>query len=330
MFSPKKQNKSKLFHTFDFTFCSFHSLTNVERKVRQRETNNLFTHYLHINSNHLSMKRILLFAVASLLMVGASAQPPQGPRGSREFHGPQGQFHAPQGMQHFQASKEFKGGPRDFRAPRGPQGPKGPQAFRPRPGHKNFTVVALTEDEVAARFARHLRLDSEKAAAFAPIFTAYRAALKEVMEQNPVTFKPKGPKGPKGEKAQKPTEEQIAEMKAMREKFAAQAKAIREVRNEYKESFLEVLSKHQYRWLQYLERDMSMYVKFVRQQDEEKTEEEPQATAPARDEDLAAGIGSVEKNDAASTWYSVDGTRVTGQPTKSGIYVVDGKKVMVK
>ena len=330
MISPKKQNKSKLFHTFDFTFCSFHSLTNVERKVRQRETNNLFTHYLHINSNHLSMKRILLFAVASLLMVGASAQPPQGPRGPREFHGPQGQFHAPQGMQHFQAPKEFKGGPRDFRAPRGPQGPKGPQAFRPRLGHKNFTVVALTEDEVAARFARHLRLDSEKAAAFAPIFTAYRAALKEVMEQNPVTFKPKGPKGPKGEKAQKPTEEQIAEMKAMREKFAAQAKAIREVRNEYKESFLEVLSKHQYRWLQYLERDMSMYVKFVRQEDEEKTEEEPQATAPARDEDLAAGIGSVEKNDAASTWYSVDGTRVTGQPTKSGIYVVDGKKVMVK
>lgn len=330
MISPKKQNKSKLFHTFDFTFCCFHSLTNVERKVRQRETNNLFTHYLHINSNHLSMKRILLFAVASLLMVGASAQPPQGPRGPREFHGPQGQFHAPQGMQHFQAPKEFKGGPRDFRAPRGPQGPKGPQAFRPRPGHKNFTVVALTEDEVAARFARHLRLDSEKAAAFAPIFTAYRAALKEVMEQNPVTFKPKGPKDPKGAKAQKPTEEQIAEMKAMREKFAAQAKAIREVRNEYKESFLEVLSKHQYRWLQYLERDMSMYVKFVRQQDEEKTEEEPQATAPARDEDLAAGIGSVEKNDAASTWYSVDGTRVTGQPTKSGIYVVDGKKVMVK
>ena len=277
------------------------------------------------------MRRILLFAVASLMMVGAaSAQPTQGPKGPREFHGPQGQFHVPQGMQHFQAPKEFKGGPRDFRAPRGPQGPKGPQAFRPRPGHKNFTVVALTEDEVAARFARHLRLDSEKAAAFAPIFTAYRAALKEVMEQNPVTFKPKGPKGPKGEKAQKPTEEQIAEMKAMREKFAAQAKAIREVRNEYKESFLEVLSKHQYRWLQYLERDMSMYVKFVRQQDEEKTEEEPQATAPARDEDLAAGIGSVEKNDAASTWYSVDGTRVTGQPTKSGIYVVDGKKVMVK
>ena len=277
------------------------------------------------------MRRIFLFAVASLMMVSAaSAQPTQGPRGPREFHGPQGQFHAPQGMQHFQAPKEFKGGPRDFRAPRGPQGPKGPQAFRPRPGHKNFTVVALTEDEVAARFARHLRLDSEKAAAFAPIFTAYRAALKEVMEQNPVTFKPKGPKGPKGEKAQKPTEEQIAEMKAMREKFAAQAKVIREVRNEYKESFLEVLSKHQYRWLQYLERDMSMYVKFVRQQDEEKTEEEPQATAPARDEDLAAGIGSVEKNDAASTWYSVDGTRVTGQPTKSGIYVVDGKKVMVK
>lgn len=265
------------------------------------------------------------------MMVGAaSAQPTQGPRGPREFHGPQGQFRAPQGMQHFQAPKEFKGGPRDFRAPRGPQGPKGPQAFRPRPGRKQFTVVALTEDELSARFARHLRLDSEKAAAFAPIFTAYRAALKEVMEQNPVTFKPKGPKGPKGEKAQKPTEEQIAEMKAMREKFAAQAKAIREVRNEYKENFLEVMSKHQYRWLQYLERDMSMYVKFVRQQDEEKTEEEPQATAPARDEDLTAGIGSVEKNDAASTWYSVDGTRVTGQPTKSGIYVVDGKKVMVK
>lgn len=284
------------------------------------------------------MKRFLLFAVASLLMVGAvSAQPPQGPRGPREFHGPQGPFHAPQGMHEFHAPKDFKApegfrAPRDFEAPkdfpgprgfRAPRGPQGPHEFGPR-HPQEFEVVELTAEEVAERFARRLHLDSEKAEAFAPVFTAYRADVKVAEDKNPVTFKPNGRRGPK---AGKPTEAELTEMKAQREQFAARDKAVRAVRDDYREDFLEVLNGRQYHWMRHLERDRGMYVKFVRKQSNEETEETP---APTNDE-LAAGIGSVEKSDdAASTWYSLDGTKVTGQPTQSGIYVVNGKKVMVK
>ena len=311
------------------------------------------------------MKRILLFAVASLLMVGASAQPPQGPRGPREFHGPKAPFfanhdfeapkdfkapegfHAPEGFpkdfkalefpkdfkapEGFRAPKDFKapeGFPKDFKAPEGfraPRGPQGPHAFGPRPGHDDFEVVELTAEEVAERFAARLHLDGEKAEAFAPIFTAYRADVKAAEDQNPVTFKPEGRRGPR---AEKPTEAELSEMKAQREQFAAREKAVRGVKKEYREDFLEVLNGRQYHWMQRLERDRGMYVKFVRKQKNEQNDENN--VAQAREDGIAAGIGSVEKNDAASTWYSIDGTKVTGQPIKSGIYVVDGKKVMVK
>ncbi|MBO4452064.1 MAG: hypothetical protein J5770_06580 [Bacteroidaceae bacterium] len=300
------------------------------------------------------MKRILLFAVALLLMVGAaSAQPPQGPRGPREFHGPQGHFFAPQGMPEFQAPKDFKApegfrapknfeAPKDFKAPEGfraPKGfeapkdfpgpgfraPRGPQGFRPHPGSDEFVVVPLTDEEVAERFARRLHLDSEKAEAFAPIFTAYRADVKAAEEANPVTFKPDTRRGPR---AEKPTEAELTEMKAQHEQFVARDKAIRIVREDYKENFSEVLNHREYHWMSHLERDRGMFVKLVRKGEEKA--EEPQVTAPASEEGIAAGIGGVEKDDAASTWYSLDGTKVTGQPTKSGIYVVDGKKVMVR
>ena len=33
------------------------------------------------------------------------------------------------------------------------------------------------------------------------------------------------------------------------------------------------------------------------------------------------------KNDI---WYTIDGQRLSGQPSKRGLYIVDGKKVMVK
>jgi len=286
------------------------------------------------------MKRFLLFAVASLLMVGAaSAQPPQGPRGPQEFRGPQGHFFAPQGMHEFQMPGDFKApegfrapknfeapkdfpGPRDFRGPRGPQGPHG---FRPHPGNEEFVVVPLTDEEVAERFAHRLHLDSEKAAAFAPIFTAYRADVKVAEEENPVSFKPNVRRGPK---AEQPTEAELTEMKAQHKQFVARDKAVRAVKEDYKENFCQVLNDREYHWLSHLERDRGMFVKFVRKQ---KNEEQNEQTAPTRgDEDIAAGIGAVVENDAAGTWFSLDGTKVIGQPTKSGVYVKDGKKVMVK
>ena len=289
------------------------------------------------------MKRILLFAVASLLMLGASAQPPQGPRGP-EFRGPQGHFFAPEGMPKFEAPKDFQApagfrasgefqGSKDFKGPKGfpgpradfggRRGPQGPRDFRHEPP-KDIVVVQLTDDEVAERFARRLRLKSENIADFAPILTAFRAELKEVEAQYPVTFKPRGPRGPK---AEQPTEAEIEEMKAQREQFVARHKAEKAVEDAYRDRFFEVMNHRQYHWMFELLRDRGMFVKFERIQSDEPTQEEETARET---DNLAAGIGSVEQNDAEKAWYSVDGARVTGQPTKAGIYVVDGKKVLVR
>ena len=61
------------------------------------------------------MKKILLSALASLLMMSASAQPAEGPRAPQGFRGPQPHFFAPEGMPDFEALKDFKA-PEGFRA----------------------------------------------------------------------------------------------------------------------------------------------------------------------------------------------------------------------
>lgn len=287
--------------------------------------------------NRKPMKKILLCAVASLMMVGASAQPPQGPR---EFRGPQPHFFAPEGMPKFEAPKEFKTSeefrapmkfqaPKEFQGPqgfRGPRGPQGPREFGPRPDGKKFEVVELTAEEVAQRFARRLHLNEEQTAAFEPVFTAYRADVKAAEDQNPVTFKPKAHRAPK---AEKPTEAEIAEMKAQREQFAARDKAVREVRDEYKENFLEVLNPRQYHWMFRLERDKGLFVKFVPVQEEEETTE--QAAATRGPEGIAAAIETVGSDNAdKGEWHAINGVALKEQPTQAGIYVKDGKKVLVR
>ena len=285
------------------------------------------------------MKKILLCAVASLMMVGASAQPPQGPRGLHEFRGPHPHFFAPEGMPDFEAPKDFKA-PEGFRAPmkfdapkefqgprgfRGPKGPQGPRDFGPRPDGKKFEVVELTAEEVAQRFARRLHLNEEQTAAFAPVFTAYRADVKAAEDQNPVTFKPQARKGPK---AEKPTEAEIAEMKAQREQFAARDKAVRTVRDEYKDNFLEVLNPRQYHWMFRLERDRGLFVKFVPVQEEETAEQAAPTRGP---EGIAAAIETVGSDNAdKGEWHAINGVALKEQPTQAGIYVKDGKKVLVR
>jgi len=293
------------------------------------------------------MKRLLLFALASLLMVGASAQPPQG---FRAHEGP-GPFRAPQGMHEFQAPKDFQGprefkapegfqgprdfkgpkgfpGARDFRGPRGPRGPQGPRDFRPEPP-KDIVVVPLTDEEVAERFARRLHLDSEKAETFAPLLTAFRAELKEVEEQYPITFKPKGPRGPK---AEKPTEEEIAEMKAQRAQFGERHKAEKAVEDEYKDRFFEVLNHRQYHWMFRLLRDRGMFVKFERITGEETAEEQEQPAAATRGpEGIADAIETVNSDkDEAGEWHAINGVTLKERPNRAGIYVNNGKKVLVR
>ena len=42
------------------------------------------------------------------------------------------------------------------------------------------------------------------------------------------------------------------------------------------------------------------------------------------------GIGNVNVNDTDNEWYNVNGVRLSGKPRQKGIYIFDGKKVLVK
>ena len=49
--------------------------------------------------------------------------------------------------------------------------------------------------------------------------------------------------------------------------------------------------------------------------------------------DDATGIHSIDKlttDDADGAWYGIDGRRLQGKPTKRGLYIVNGKKVVIK
>ena len=39
---------------------------------------------------------------------------------------------------------------------------------------------------------------------------------------------------------------------------------------------------------------------------------------------------SAATRDDAQGWYTIDGRRLSGQPTASGVYVHDGRKVLIK
>ena len=44
----------------------------------------------------------------------------------------------------------------------------------------------------------------------------------------------------------------------------------------------------------------------------------------------ASGIHTVTEPDAPATWYTVDGIRLGAKPTKPGVYIKDGQKVIIK
>jgi len=230
------------------------------------------------------MKRILLFVMTLVMVVGAVAQPP-----------------------------------------RGPQGPRG---FRPHPGPRpamKMKMVKLTDDEVAARFARTLRLDETKAEAFAPVLTKFISERATVNQMFPMAK----PSFQHPRKNEKPSEEQIAEMKVRRAQAYAHHEAEFELYKDFRPRFLEVLNGRQYHRMMRVLNDPMMYVKFVRIENE--TEKVPELTAP-ESEGLANAIENVnsDKAESSSEWHSINGVTLKGQPTQSGIYIKDGKKVLVR
>jgi hypothetical protein len=44
----------------------------------------------------------------------------------------------------------------------------------------------------------------------------------------------------------------------------------------------------------------------------------------------ATGIISAEANSSRSDWYTIDGRRLNGKPTRSGVYINGGRKVVIK
>ena len=49
-------------------------------------------------------------------------------------------------------------------------------------------------------------------------------------------------------------------------------------------------------------------------------------------DDEATGIISVPADPSASTdaWYSLDGVRLNGKPTQRGVYINNGRKIVIK
>ena len=50
-------------------------------------------------------------------------------------------------------------------------------------------------------------------------------------------------------------------------------------------------------------------------------------------EDLPTGIVSIDNSQLTidnDVWHTLNGTRLNGKPTKAGVYIVNGKKVVIK
>lgn len=211
---------------------------------------------------------------------------------------------------------------------RGPQGPRGPHMMpRHRGPRVAMKLVKLTDEEVAAKFARTLRLDEAKTAAFAPVFVEFLTDKAEVNKQYPAEPRQMFKRPMHKEQL---TETQKEEIKAQHKQMSAKRKVVFKLHNEYKPQFLEVLSGRQYHRMMGMLDNPWMYVKFVRVSSEEDENKQPETTSVP--EGIADAIKSVNSDKAgdADEWYSVNGVRQNGQPSQSGIYVKNGKKVLVK
>jgi len=192
------------------------------------------------------------------------------------------------------------------------------------PMHRH--VKKMTDEQLATHFAQHLRLDDEKTGVFVPIYTNYRIAMKAVADQYATSFRLFRVKG---QKAERPTEEQIEKMKS---DFKARYEAEMAVRKEFAESFLAVLSARQCVRLARLEREHWMYMMPDKKVKDEQKEEETIAVNSRSEisEGLASGIEGLNQSEKAGAWYSLDGAKLDAQPATSGVYIKDGKKVLVR
>ena len=48
------------------------------------------------------------------------------------------------------------------------------------------------------------------------------------------------------------------------------------------------------------------------------------------DGDTTTGIGALQVNDDNCDWYMLDGRKLNGQPTRRGLYIMKGRKVVIK
>ena len=46
--------------------------------------------------------------------------------------------------------------------------------------------------------------------------------------------------------------------------------------------------------------------------------------------DAVTAIDGISEQPAANVWYGIDGQRIEGQPTHKGIYITNGRKVVIK
>lgn len=215
------------------------------------------------------------------------------------------------------------------------RGPQGPRGFNNHGFHRGprvaMKVVKLTNDEIAEKFAHRLKLEEDKTAEFASVMTTFLAERAAINEQYQVKTKPMSrQRMPKG----KLTEEQKNELKSMYEQMHANAKAMLKLHKDYRPQFLEVLNGRQYHRMMHLLYDQGMFVKFVRitpDKDEKETPTNKEQQVSSRGADgIASSIGAIEKGASDGQWYSIDGVRQNGQPSQTGIFIRNGKKVLVK
>ena len=45
---------------------------------------------------------------------------------------------------------------------------------------------------------------------------------------------------------------------------------------------------------------------------------------------MATGIVSATLKDKGDEWYDLDGRKMSGQPTRKGVYIYNNKKVVIK
>ncbi len=198
----------------------------------------------------------------------------------------------------------------------------------------------LTEEQVsqqlASRMACCLRLCEEKTAKFTPIYVEYRSELKQVWEK--YSTHPKAEKPKQGEKPRQLTEDELKQVNMNR---FARSRATIDVEEKYYKRFLTVLTQQQYDTMQKLEK---MHLQRMKEERMKRMQHKPQPKRPAPQgnadvkqrkapaEDVTLGVEETpsQEGKVSDRWVSMTGAQLDGIPTTSGIYLNNGKKVLVK